>query len=203
MISRKKIKMQNIIFLTVLSICICEVIFLPIMIDGQMNNGDIEVTTELLNDLKVRRAFIYRKGVFAEVSDWHIFKFEMKQGVEYIARMKVTAVDGGYFSVAIRGATNLSAYFETIGNPITNYIFETKYTGDATTTGQVDVTYILVTSTQNPTYTLYINKTGFAGWWWMALSGIGSLAVLIFIFTFMIVGLVSTSKRKKKKRKRK
>ena len=203
MISRKKIKMQNIIFLTVLSICICEVIFLPIMIDGQMNNGDMEFTTEIISDLRIRRPLMYRKGVFEKQSDWHIFKFKMKQGVEYIARMKVTAVDGGYFIVAIRGATNLSVYYEDIVNPITNYLFETKYTGDATTTGQLDVTYILVTSTQNPTYTLYLNKTGFAGWWWIALSGIGALAVLIFIFTFMIIGMISVSKRKKKKRRKK
>lgn len=168
-----------------------------------MNSGDIEFTTELLNDLKVRRAFIYRKGIFAEVSDWHIFKFKMKQDVDYVARMKVTAVDGGYFALVIRGATTLSADFDTISSPITNYLFETNYTADATTTGQVDVTYILVSSTQNPTYSLYLNKSGFAGWWWIALSGIGSVAVLIFLFTFAFIGMTSVAKRKKGKKKRK
>lgn len=195
--------MRNIIFLAILSICITEMIILPIIVDSQRNSGDIEYTTELLNDLKVRRAFIYRKGIFAEGSDWHIFRFSMKQDVEYVARMKVTAVDGGYFIIAIRGATTLSAYYEDISNPITNYLFETKYTADATTTGQVDMTYLFLSSTQNPTYTLYLNKTGFAGWWWIALSGIGALAVLVFLFTFAIMGMISVSKRKKKKEKKK
>jgi len=194
--------MRNIVFLAILCICIGEVIFLPIIVNGQMNSGDIEYTTELLNDLTVRRPFIYRKGIFAETSDWHIFRFNMKQGVEYVARMKVTAVEGGYFIIAIRGATNLSVYDETVSSPMTNYLFETKYTGDATTSGQLDVTYILVTSTQNPTYTLYLNKTGFAGWWWIALSGIGALAVIIFLFTFAIIGISSVSKRKKKSKKK-
>jgi len=203
LISRKKIKMRNIVFLSILSICITEMIFLPIIVDSQMNSGDIEFTTETIYDLKVRRAFIYRKGIFAEVSDWHIFKFKMKQDVDYVARMKVTAVDGGRFVIAIRGATTLSFHDEDISSPITNYLFETNFTADATTIGQVDVTYILVSSTQNPTYSLYLNKSGFAGWWWIALSGIGAVAVLIFIFTFMVIGLISTSKRKKKTKKKK
>jgi len=203
MITRKKIKMRNIVFLTIISICVFEAIFLPIIVDGQMNSGEIEFKTESINDLKVRSILLYKKGIFNEFSDVHRFQVKLKQDVEYIARIKITAENGGLFFISLYGVVTFSNYNEDISTPITNQIFEIKYTADGTTTGELQVTYILLTSPQFPTYTLYFNKSGFAGWWWIALSGIGVLAVLIFMFTFMTIGLITVSKRKKKKRRKK
>ena len=38
MIIRNKIKIRKIVFLTILSFCVAEAIFLPIIVNGQMNN---------------------------------------------------------------------------------------------------------------------------------------------------------------------
>jgi len=46
-------------------------------------------------------------------------------------------------------------------------------------------------------YTLYANRSGFAGFWWMILSGLGVVIVLILI----IVILFKAFKKKPKKRK--
>ena len=128
----------------------------------------------------------------------------MKQDVEYIARMKVTAAYGGTFYIILWGVSTNANYFNTYSSPITNEVLEIVYTADGTITGQLEIIYSTpILNQEFPTYTLYFNKSGFAGWWWIALSGIGALAVLIFIFTFMIIGLISVSKKKKKSRNRK
>ena len=173
MISQKIIKMRNIVFLTILSICISEAVFLPIIVDGQRNSGDVEITTEAINDLYVRKIFLRKKGIFSEIGDAHWFHVALKQDVEYIARIKITAAYGGTFLILLRGVSTLSSYNEIFSSPITNQVLEVVYTADGTTTGDLDILYSTSTPLENPNYTLYFNKTGFAGWWWIALAGIG------------------------------
>jgi len=202
MILRKKIKMRNIIFLTILSICISEVIFLPIIVDGQKNSS-IEFTTETINDLTVRSIILHKKGIFLKVGDTHWFRVSLKQDVEYIVRIKITAVYSATFVINIYGVSTFITHSEGFSTPIANQVLEAVYTADGTTTGLIDIMYLPASTQENPTYTLYFNKKGFAGWWWIALSGIGVLAFLIFNFTFLILGIKSVSKRKKKMKKRK
>jgi hypothetical protein len=203
MILKNKIKMRNIVFLVILGICIGELIVLPIIIDGQRNSEDSELNTEVINDLYVRKVFLRKKGIFSDVGDTHWFQVALKQDVEYVARMKFTAALGGTFIISLTGVLTNTVNFEVLSNPVTNYLLEAIYIADGTTTGVLQITYSTPAIHQEfPTYTLYFNKTGFAGWWWIALSGIGALAVLAFIFTFMIIGMISVSKRKKKGKRR-
>ena len=203
MISRKKIKMRNIVFLAILSICVVEAIILPILVNGQLKEGDIEITTDDLIDFKVRPVILYKKGLLYEGGDQHRYYVSLKQDVEYIARMKITAEYGGTFLIRIMGLFTSSAYSEGFTVPLSNHVLETVYTSDTTMDRYVEIIYTPVSPTERPVYTLYFNKTGFAGWWWIILSGIGTLTVLIVIFTFMVIGMISVSKRKKKKKKRK
>ena len=137
-----------------------------------------------------------------DIGDSHWFQVALKQDVEYILRIRVTAAYGGTFIIAIHGVVTLSSYVEIFSSPITNQVLETVYTADGTTIGQLNIIYSTVTPMENPVYILYFNKTGFAGWWWITLSGIGALAVLIVIFTFMIIGMISVAKRKKERKKK-
>ena len=206
MILKKKIKMRNFVFLVILCICTIEAIFLPIIANGQINNGNTEFTPETILDLKVRSVILRKKGIFSEIGDAHWFHVALKQDVGYIARIKITAAYGGTFLILLRGVSTLSSYNEIFSSPITNQVLEVVYTADGTTTGDLDILYSTSTPLENPTYTLYFNKTGFAGWWWIALSGIGVLLVLIVNFTFMVIGMTSIAKRKKgtkRKKKRK
>jgi hypothetical protein len=202
MIIRNKIR--KIVILTILSFCIVELVFLPILIDGQNNKEEIVYSSEMINDLKVRSRIIRKKGIFSDIGDSHWFQVALKQDVEYIARMKITAAYGGTFIIALFGVTTNSFYTEIFGSPITNHMIETIYIADGTTTGLLQIIYSTAILHQEfPTYTLYFNRTGFAGWWWIVLSGIGALAILSVIFTFMIMGMVSFSKRQKKGKKKK
>jgi hypothetical protein len=168
-----------------------------------MNSGDLEFKTDLIEDEKVRRPFIYRKGVLIEQQDRHTFHFKMKRNAEYVGRVRYTAYQGGYLTIGIYGEITLSYYYEDASTALINYKMEVKYTADATTTGRVELYYLLLTSSQKPTYTLYLNKTGFAGWWWIILSGLSVLAVLIFFVTFSVIGVRSVTKNKKRSRKKK
>lgn len=204
---RRRSKVRNIVNLVILAICISEIVILPIIVAGQEKLGDIEITPESINDLTVRKIILRRKGIFIDTGDAHWFKVALKQGVEYVARMKITAAYGGQFFIALYGVSTSEFYNEIFSTPITNYLIETIYIADGTTTGTLQVFYSTAILNQEfPTYTLYFNRTGFAGWWWIVLSGIGALAVLAILFTFAIIGMMSVSKRKKKigkKKKRK
>jgi len=195
--------MRNITFLTVLCICIGEVVFLPIIVEGQMNNGDIEFTSDLIDDLVVKKIILRKKGLFSTIGDSHYFKVAMKQDVEYVARLKITASYGGNFGIYLQGVLTNSWIVDTLSTPVTNYRLEVLYTADGTATGTMQLLYSTSTPQETPSYTLYFNKTGFAGWWWIVLSGIGVLAVFVVLFTFSIIGMISVSKRKKAKGKKK
>ncbi len=195
--------MRNIVFLSILSICIFGIFFSPSIVDGQINNGDLECTTELINDLKVRSIILNKKGIFYQLGDAHWFKVSLKQDVEYKARIKFTEVYGGTFWILLHGVTTSESDIITLVSSETNYVLEVVYVADGTTTGEIQLGYSASAMPENPTYTLYFNKTGFAGWWWIALSGLGTLAVLIVVFSFMIIGMISVTRRKKKGKKRK
>lgn len=204
MISKKKIKMRNIIFLTILSICVVEAIILPVIVNGQINDGDIEITTEDIYDYKVRSVILYKKGLLYAGGDIHRFYVALEEGVEYIARIKITSEYGGTYLIRIMGLFTQSSYSEGFSDKLTKHVLETVYTSDTTMDRYVEIIYTPPFLPENPEYTLYFNKTGFAGWWWIILSGIGTLAVLIVVFTFMVIGMASVAKRKKgKKRKKK
>lgn len=129
-----------------------------------MNSGDIKFTPELINDLIVRKKILRKKGILADIGDTHWFQVALKQNVEYVARMKITAAYGGTFIIALFGVTTNSFYSELFGSPITNHMIETKYTADGTTTGLLQITYSTsILHQEFPTYTMYFNKTGFAG----------------------------------------
>jgi len=202
-ISRKKIKMRNTVFLAILSICVVEAIILPILVNGQLKEGDIEITTDDLIDFNVRPVILYKKGLLYELGDQHRYYVSLKQDVEYIARIKITAEYGGTYLIRIMGLFTQSSYSEGFSDKLTMHVLETVYTSDTTMDRYVEIIYTPASLSEQPVYTLYFNKTGFAGWWWIILSGIGMLTVLIVIFTFMVFGMISFSKRKKKKGKKK
>lgn len=203
MILKSKIKMRKLVFITVLSICISEIIFLPIIVDGQRNNEDIEIATEDIYDFVPKKLIFYRKGKFFEFGDTHRFYINFKSGANYIARIKVTSIGGGTFDVTIQGITTSSTNSGSFGSTITDQVLEVTHTADATGTGHVTLTYVPSAALYKPEYTLYFNKTGFAGWWWIILSGLGTIAILAFLVTFSIIGIKSVAKGKKKKRKKK
>ena len=162
-----------------------------------------DITTEDIYDYKVRSVILYKKGLLYAGGDIHRFYVALEEDVEYIARIKITAEYGGTYLIRIMGLFTQSSYSEGFSDKLTKHVLETVYTSDTTMDRYVEIIYTPASPTERPVYTLYFNKTGFAGWWWIALSGIGVLAVLIFMFTFMTIGLITVSKRKKKKKKRK
>ncbi|NHJ49373.1 MAG: hypothetical protein FK733_16405 [Asgard group archaeon] len=200
---KNSIKVRKFIFLTILSFCMIESIILPIVICGQNNQDGISYTPELINDLVVRKRILFKRGILDQIGDAHYFIIDLKQDKVYIAKIRITTVTSGTFFIRLAGVTTFSATQDTYSSPITNELLETTYTSDATTLGLLSILYSTVMPTDTPSYTLYFNRAGFAGWWWILLSGIGVLALVIVLFVFAFIGMVSVSKNRKKKKKRK
>jgi len=51
-------------------------------------------------------------------------------------------------------------------------------------------------------YTVYVNRNGFAGIWWMIAGGFGALLILVIIPVSIIVSKRKKTKKKTKKRKK-
>ena len=115
----------------------------------------------------------------------------------------MTSIGGGDFDITIQGITTSSTNSGSFGNTITDQVLEVTHTADSTGTGHVTLTYVPNAALYKPEYTLYFNKAGFAGWWWIVLSGLGTIAILAFLITFSIIGIKSVAKGKKKKGKKK
>ncbi|MHA1123715.1 MAG: hypothetical protein ACTSPC_13035 [Candidatus Heimdallarchaeota archaeon] len=178
-------------------------IVLPIIVDGQTNGGDQEITIEDLYDFVPRNLIFYKKGKFFDFGDTHRYYINFKSGIDYVARIKVTSIGGGTFDITIQGITTSSTNSGSFGSTITDQVLEVTHTADSTGTGHVTLTYVPNAALYKPEFTLYLNKTGFAGWWWIILSGLGTLAILAFLVTFSIIGIKSVSKGKKKKKEKK
>jgi hypothetical protein len=200
---RKKIKIRNVVFLVILCFSIGESIILPIFITGEMNNSYTNITTDDIYDFVAKSVILRKKAIFDVNSDLHRFYVNLKEDVEYIARIKITAEFGGDYLIRIRGTITDGWQSAIFNGAITNQKLETTYTSDGTGQGYVEIIYNTISLIERPEYFLYFNKTGFAGWWWIILSSIGLVAVVAFLLTFTTIGIISVKKRKKKKGKKK
>jgi hypothetical protein len=188
------------ILVTIMLFCFTMMVLLPVFVQAQHNNEKTNLDLNLLDDPKERSIYFFRKGVFYENSDVHYFSIPLREGKKYVGRIWVTAPEGGDIILRLIGDTTYSQVLVIAAPTLKNDLLELNYTSDATITGSIRITYVNMVSTQKPTYTLYVNQAGFAGLWWIILSGIGILAVLTVLLTFAIIGMRSVAKKRQKKR---
>ncbi len=188
----------------IVGLSLTEAIFLPIIVNGQKNNLEFQVTTDDIYDYLRRAVILHKKGVFNLNGDIHRFYVELKEGVEYVARMKITYQYGGNYIIKIQGVITSRSNSASFTGALKKQKLEVKYTADKTTNvSYIELVFTPSISVDFPAYTLYFNKAGFAGWWWIILSGFGVIAIFVVLLTFATFGMISVSKRKKKKRKKK
>ena len=176
-------------------------IFLPLFIQAQHENEQTKLDPNLIIDPKERPIYFFRKGIFADTADVHYFQIPFREGKIYLARLWLTAPDGGDFTLSLTGDTTFEIKVTSTYDILRNELLEVVYTSDATISGEIRVLYNNPSSTQKPTYTLYVNRAGFAGLWWIILSAIGIVAILAVLFTFAIIGMISVSKKRKNRKK--
>ncbi|MHA1306399.1 MAG: hypothetical protein ACTSQN_03795 [Candidatus Heimdallarchaeota archaeon] len=194
-------KILRIIQSFVLLFCITVMFLLPVFIQAQNDPIQSEMDMNMINDQKERTIYFFKKGILVDTTDVHYFRLVMREGKKYIARLWITAPDGGDISISLTGDTTFSIELISVFENLKNEKLEFEYLSDATIAGEIRITYVNFASEQKPTYTLYANRAGFAGLWWIILSGISVLAILVVLFTFAIIGMISVAKKRPKKRK--
>ncbi|HUU78840.1 MAG TPA: hypothetical protein VMX55_10870 [candidate division Zixibacteria bacterium] len=193
---------RKIFVITSLILCFISFISLPIFIQAQNISDNQNFNTNALVDPYERSLYFFKKGQFAVDYDAHSFSMTMKENKIYVAKLWITADDGGIYYLRLKGdLTEMEVHIET-SEKLEKRLLEVKYTADDDTTGRIVFTYYTAISDQIPTYTLYANKAGFAGIWWIILASIGILTVFVVMFSFTIIGIKSTAKKRSKKRKK-
>jgi len=186
---------------TFLFFCFIPMIFLPIFAQAQVDSTVSNIDLNMIDDYHERSLYFFQKGKLNVLSDVHYFRISLKNGNTYSAKLWITASDGGDFIFTLTGdLTNGQIVISTLAN-LDKELLEFEYTSDATITGVIQIIYINMASPYYPTYTLYVNRAGFAGLWWIILSGIGALAILVILFTFAGIGMRTVAKKKRKKRR--
>ena len=192
----KKFYLKSIIF-TFILLTILPGILTPIIAENKQNN------TFSLNTVydKTQNGFVIITETLSGLIDLDTHVIALKADKEYYFSVKFDNPNGLFLSIVVSNGIDIVAKFgDWDGNtPKSKWkiaVVLTPTTADEFT--------ILISETNgfdmiDSKYTLYANRSGFAGIWWMILSGLGVLVILIIIFAL----LFSKKKKKPKKRKRK
>lgn len=191
-------KTLRILLFFTLALCSTGVIFLPLLVQAQNEPFPSYFNTNLLNDLTERSIYFFKKGVLDDAGDSHYYRIPLREGKNYSVKLWITAPEGGTFVLALFGDLTFGQDLISTSDNLVNELLEFEYKSDATITGEIRIIYSVSGSTQKPTYSLYANRVGFAGLWWIVLSGVGILAVLVVLFTFAIIGMISVAKKRRK-----
>ena len=170
-------------------------IFLPVLGTINRDNG---LSTSTTYD-KVYKGFLYKKESLEAMGGGDAYKLALKAGKLYYFSIKIDSGLGLQFFVTVMGNPG-DAYVGTwgSGDPEDMRKIEFTYTPAVDSNQTLLITKILPIDMVENEYTVYVNRNGFAGIWWMILAGIGALALII-----LVIALIIRAARPKKKSKRK
>jgi hypothetical protein len=161
---------------------------------------DIGLTTSTDFE-KVHKGFLFKSESLEAFGGADSYKLLLKGGKPYLFNINVDNSVG--FSIVITlfgvpGDIHVGTWDADDPKSMRKIVF--IYTPDDTSNHTLLIAKILPFDNVETKYTVYVNRNGFAGIWWMLLVGIGALAAIILTIALI---LKSTRKKKKKKRKRK
>ncbi|NHJ31674.1 MAG: hypothetical protein FK732_02320 [Asgard group archaeon] len=167
-----------------------------------VNNRNTNLSTNATFDT-VHNGFVVITETLSGVVDIDIHKIMLKANKEYYFSVKFDNPNGIFLSVLV---TNSVDYAVEFGNwdantPRNQWKIAFVLTPTSTDEFTIYIDEFNIIDSIDTVYTLYANRSGFAGYWWMILSGLGVVVVLILII--VILSSVFKKKKKPKKRKRK
>ena len=172
-------------------------ILTPIIAENNQNN-DLSINTAYD---KVHKGFVVLSETLSNLLDIDTHIIELKADKEYYFSVKFDNPNGPFLSLFV--SNGVDSGFRNgdwdANTPKNQWKVELVITPTST-----DNFTIMISETNGfdlieTNYTLYANRSGFAGIWWMILSGIGVLVVIILV----ILLLFKMFKKKPKKKKRK
>ena len=121
----------------------------------------------------------------------------LKSGKQYFFWTSINIPEGWFgLSVIGPGGTHAEEEFWVESDPNSDRKISFNFTPSADGDHSIFVGSVIATDAGN--YQLYVNKAGFAGYWWLILVGVLALVLILLI----PILLFSRSKKGKKKRKK-
>ncbi|NHJ49079.1 MAG: hypothetical protein FK733_14930 [Asgard group archaeon] len=193
----KKLLSKAILFSLILTTVIPGILT-PIM---AANYSDNNLTTNEAFT-KVYKGFLYKKDSLEAFLGTDSFILYLKGGKTYYFQFKVDNSVGASIMVSLTGSPgHLEFGSWDADDPVSMRKIIFLYTPDATGNATLVITKLIPIDNAESDYTVYVNRQGFAGYWWMILSGVGVLLVLILGVVLLIRLLRKKPKKKKRKRK--
>ena len=189
-----KVYRGKLVAATLLVICL-----MPLFISSTLGfNDDVNQNLSINEEFdKIHKLILFKRGTIGNIASFDTYHFQMKEGKTYYFRAKIN-IDAGAFTFGVSGpggsAGELPIWDED--DPASAHV--AVFTFTPTADGDHSITIGSVIATDGGTYTLYVNKDGFAGWWWMLAIGVGAILIIV-IFA---VAIRSRGKKSKRRRRR-
>ncbi|MEA2071001.1 MAG: hypothetical protein U9O98_06885 [Asgard group archaeon] len=149
---------------------------------------------------KTYRMLLYKKGELDYnngLGDIDSFTMDLKKDKEYVFWTKIK-ISSGVFTLAISGSGGSAGDTETFDTDDPDSVRKLTFKFTPSESGEYSLAITSFLPNEGGTYRLYANRSGFAGWWWMALSGVGAIIIVVLI----IVGVIRIFRGPKRKRRR-
>jgi hypothetical protein len=183
-IMQKTLLFKKCFALIAIIFCFVPAIITPIMA-AQENNTEI-VFKPNGEDEKLRRIILYKKGSLGNLANADTFHMKFKAGKEYIFWSKID-ISEGWFGLSVFNGEGDSKSEEKVWDtedPESERKITYYFTPDDS--GDHSVSIYTVIASDGGDYRLYVNRSGFAGYWWMIAAGVGAIAVLIFLIAIFV-----------------
>ncbi|MHA1220757.1 MAG: hypothetical protein ACTSQB_03395, partial [Candidatus Heimdallarchaeota archaeon] len=170
-------------------------VFTPII---GLNNKDSDLTINTVYE-KVYKGFLYKEETLEPLGGFDSYIIEMKTGKAYDFNIKIDTTFGVGILITIVGNPG-HAVVGTWGPTDDESLRKIQFMYTPATTGNhtLIIAKILLIDMNENAYTVYVNRNGFAGIWWMIAGGLGALLIL----TIIPVSIIKSVRKKKKKTKK-
>ena len=172
--------------------------FLSPILAGNDRTTDLSLN---INYDKVHNGFVVLSETLSNLLDIDTHLITLTIDKEYYFSVKFDNPNGVFLSVVVTNGVDIVARFGDWDQNTPKSQWKIVFVLTPTSTDEFTIMISELNGFDliDTNYTLYANRSGFAGIWWMILSGLG--VVLVLILTIFI--LFKAFKKKPKKRKRK
>ncbi len=161
-------------------------------------NTEQQVLTPDEDFPNIHRIFIYTKETLGNIISADTYHMKLKEQKEYYFWTSIN-IEAGSFQLSVTGPGGSHIEAKVWGTSDPKDARKMSFVFTPTSTGNYTIMVSTLIATDGGTYQLYVNRSGFAGFWWMI--GLGLLAVIVLL-GFPIMILRARKKKKKRKRKR-
>ncbi|MBK5114564.1 MAG: hypothetical protein KGD59_11525 [Candidatus Heimdallarchaeota archaeon] len=152
---------------------------------------------------KVHNGFVAISETLSNLLDIDTHIIALTVDKEYYFSVKFDNPNGIFLSVVVTNGVDIVARFGDwdTNTPKSQWKIVFVLTPTSTDEFSIVISELNGFDIIDTNYTLYANRSGFAGYWWMILIGLG--AVLVLVLLIVVLSSVLRKKKKPKKRKRK